>query len=215
MRRDRERLGGVNLRPSRKARGPEKARLVVTTDRDDLVEAIKAAPGHPEPQQGSPGSAPDRLRVVNTTSRGCSRRCSVAARPRCSSLRATIRWKPASRSSPSPRARNHRRCRCSRAASRRDRDGADLRGVPHQSVADLRARRSRRAARRPQCRTVLHLLQLDDRPTETRFVIITHNPITMARMNRVRRHHVRARRHPTRLGRACQEAVDILDQNVA
>ena len=36
-----------------------------------------------------------------------------------------------------------------------DRDGADLRGVPHQSRADLRARRGRRAARRLQCRALL------------------------------------------------------------
>ena len=36
-----------------------------------------------------------------------------------------------------------------------DGDGADLRGVPHQSRADLRARRGRRPARRPQCRPFL------------------------------------------------------------
>ncbi len=38
---------------------------------------------------------------------------------------------------------------------------------------------------------------------ETRFITITHNPITMARMDRLyRRHHGRARREPARVGRS-------------
>ncbi len=67
-----------------------------------------------------------------------------------------------------------------------DGHGADLRGVPHQSGADLRAGRSGRAARRSQRRPVLRPAQRNDpQSTDTRFVIITHNPITMARMNRL------------------------------
>ena len=43
-----------------------------------------------------------------------------------------------------------------------DRAGAHFRGVPHQPVADLRAGRSRRAARRPQCGAVLQSAARDD-----------------------------------------------------
>ena len=47
------------------------------------------------------------------------------------------------------------------------------------------------------------LLDEMTRSTDTRFVIITHNPITMARMNRLyRRHHGRARHLAARLGRS-------------
>ena len=53
-------------------------------------------------------------------------------------------------------------------------------------VADLRARRGRRAARRRQCRA-LSATCCDEmaESTETRFIVITHNPITMARMDRL------------------------------
>ena len=49
-----------------------------------------------------------------------------------------------------------------------DRAGADLRGVPHQSGADLRARRGRRAARRSQCRALLRPARRDDAARPTR-----------------------------------------------
>ncbi len=49
-----------------------------------------------------------------------------------------------------------------------DRDGADLRGVPHQSGADLRARRGRRAARRRQCRALLRPARRDGPHAPTR-----------------------------------------------
>ncbi len=67
-----------------------------------------------------------------------------------------------------------------------DRARADLRGVPHQSGADLRAGRGRRAARRSQRRALL--LTCSTRwavPLTPASLIITHNPITMARMNRL------------------------------
>ena len=52
-------------------------------------------------------------------------------------------------------------------------------------VADLRARRGRRPARRRQCRALLRPAARDGQTTETRFIVITHNPITMARMDRL------------------------------
>ena len=49
-----------------------------------------------------------------------------------------------------------------------DRHGADLRRVPHQPVADLRARRGGRAARRRQRRPLLHAAGEDVAPTRPR-----------------------------------------------
>jgi chromosome segregation protein len=46
----------------------------------------QAAPGDPESQQGGPRAAARRLRVVNASSSACSRICSAAARPNCSSI---------------------------------------------------------------------------------------------------------------------------------
>ncbi len=51
--------------------------------------------------------------------------------------------------------------------------------------ADLRAGRSRRPARRSQRGAILRPARRDDALDRHRFVIITHNPITMARMNRL------------------------------
>jgi hypothetical protein len=62
---------------------------------------------------------------------------------------------------------------------------ADLRGVPDQPVADLRARRGRRAARRRNVERFCDLLDEMSRKADTRFVTITHTPITMARMDRL------------------------------
>src|SRR5947199_404541 len=54
-----------------------------------------------------------------STSSTCSLNCSAAARRSCSSWSTRIRWKQASKLSPSRRVRSRRRFRCFRAASRR------------------------------------------------------------------------------------------------
>jgi chromosome segregation protein len=51
--------------------------------------------------------------------------------------------------------------------------------------------------------------------TDTRFVIITHNPITMARMNRLFGVTMAERGVSQLVSVSLSEAVDILDQNVA
>ena len=54
FKRDRERLGAVNLRADEELREVEAQHANLGSERDDLVEAIKpAAPGNPEPQPGS------------------------------------------------------------------------------------------------------------------------------------------------------------------
>ena len=81
--------------------------------------------------------------------------------------------------------------------------GADLRGVPHQPVADLRAGRSRRAAGRPQRRAVLQPAERDD--VVHRDALHHHHAQPDhhgADEPAVRRHHGRARRVAAGLGRS-------------
>ena len=64
--------------------------------------------------------------------------------------------------------------------------GADLRRVPGQSGAGLRAGRSGRAAGRRQCRALLQHARRDDaNVADTRFLVITHHALTMSRMDRL------------------------------
>ena len=64
-----------------------------------------------------------------------------------------------------------------------------------QPSANLRAGRIRRPARRLQRRALLRPVAAMTRSSDTRFIIITHNPSTMARMGPpLRRHDGRARR---------------------
>src|SRR3954467_11973321 len=60
-----------------------------------------------------------------------------------------------------------------------------------------------------------NLLHEMTKTTETRFIIITHNPITMARMNRLFGVTMAERGVSQLVSVDLQEAVDILDQNVA
>ena len=121
-----------------------------TAERDDLTEAIKRL-------RGAIGSLNQegrqrlhrRLRnrqpafsgIVLDAVRG-------RARPNCSSSSPTIRWRPALSSMAQPPGK--KAPDADPALGRRtgaDRALAHLRGVPDQPLADLRARRSRRAAR--------------------------------------------------------------------
>ena len=121
LRRDRERIGGVNLRAEEEAAEQEAQHITLTAERDDLVRRDRAAAaGHPEPEQGRPRAAAVIVRegqraLPAAVHRAVRRRRSRAA----PSSSPTIRWKPASKSSPSRRARSRRRCRCCQAASRR------------------------------------------------------------------------------------------------
>ncbi len=121
LRRERERLGAVNLRAEEELKEVETQHDGLITERDDLVEAIKRLRTG---IQSLNREARERLlasfEVVNDALQAPVRtRCSAAAPPSCSSSRTTIRSRPASRSSPSRPARSRRRCRCCPAASRR------------------------------------------------------------------------------------------------
>ena len=104
-----------------------------------------------EPQQGRSARLLDAFESVNRTSPRCSRPWSAAARPSCNSSSPRIaRGRP--RDLPIRRARSRRwPPRSCRAASRRS-PLALIFAVFLTTPADLRAGRSRRAARRPQCR---------------------------------------------------------------
>jgi chromosome segregation protein len=60
-----------------------------------------------------------------------------------------------------------------------------------------------------------HLLHEMTASTETRFIIITHNPITMARMNRLFGVTMAERGVSQLVSVDLEDAVKILDQNVA
>ena len=164
LRRDRERLGAVNLRAEEELREVEVQHTSLTTERDDLVEAIKRL------RQGIQSlnrEARERLLASFEIVNGHFKRLFVELFGGGEAALASDR----ERRSAGSRARDHRQAARQEAADavavvrRRagaDRAVADLRGVPHQPVADLRAGRSRRAARRPQCRAVLQPAARDD-----------------------------------------------------
>ena len=159
---ERERLGAVNLRAE------EEQTRAVGAAGDDRHRARghhrgdpQAAPGHPEPQPRGPRAAARRLRggqrafpaAVHASVRRRHGRTAADRIRRSAGGRARNPRPPARQEAADDDAAVGRRAGA-------DGDGADLRGVPDQSGADLRARRGRRAARRPQCRA---LLQSDGR----------------------------------------------------
>ena len=121
LRRDRERLGAVNLRAEEELREVEAQHTSLTTERDDLVEAIKRL------RQGIQSlnrEARERLltsfETVNAPFQAAVRRIVRRRRSRAASDRERrSAGGRASKSSPSRPARSRRRCRCCPAASRR------------------------------------------------------------------------------------------------
>ena len=147
LRRDRERLGAVNLRAEEELREVEAQHTTLTTERDDLVEAIKRL------RQGIQSLNREARERLLTFVRTRQRPFRPAA------VRGIVRRRRGSPSSDRKRrparggARDHRQTPWQEAADlvtalrRRagaDRAGADLCGVLDQSVADLRAGRGRR-----------------------------------------------------------------------
>ena len=117
----RERLGAVNLRAEEELREVETQHAHAhhrarRSGRGDQA----AAAGHPEPQ---PRSARTAARLLRGGQRPFPAPVHAAVRRRRRGTAAdrstTIRWRPASKSSPRPPGKKPRRCRCSPAASRR------------------------------------------------------------------------------------------------
>ena len=184
---ERERLGAVNLRADDELAEVEASGDKLVAERDDLTEAIRSsAAGDRQPQPGRPRAADRGLRcrqryfneLFSTLFEGGTAELQLIEMRRSARSRAR-----ASRASARQEAADFDAAFGRRAGA--DGDGADLRGVPDQPVADLRARRGRRAARRLQRRAFLRSAGRDAQAPDTRFVTITHNPITMARMDRL------------------------------
>ena len=161
---ERERLGGVNLRAEEEAAELTEQLTGLTTERDDLISAI-----HRLRQGIASLNKEGRERLLaafDTVNENFSRLFThlfnggkaelqltesddpldagleIMARPpgkRPQVLSLLVRWRAGA-----------------------DDDVADLRGVPDQPVADLRARRGRRAAGRCQCGAVLQPARRDD-----------------------------------------------------
>ncbi len=84
LRRERERLGAVNLRAEEELREIETQHTALTTERDDLVEAIKRLrQGIQSLNRKRASGCSPRSKWSTTTSRSCSRNCSAAAKPNC------------------------------------------------------------------------------------------------------------------------------------
>ena len=155
---DRERLGGVNLRP-RKKRPTLAAQLEeMKREKADVEEAIVRL------RQGiSNLNREGRKRLLeafDTVNGHFGRLFKTLFGGGTAELKLVDSDDPArvraSRSSPAHRASGPQIADA--AVGRREgahRAGADLRRVPDQPLADLRARRGRRAARRRQCRALL------------------------------------------------------------
>ena len=186
LREQREQLGGVNLRgrgrggrgrhpagrPGQGARGPR--------------SRPSPAPGHRQSEPGGPGTASRRLRgrqrdfgeLFTTLFGGGKAELQLIESEDPLEAGLEILAHP-------PGKRPNALSLLSGGEQTLDRAVPDIRRVPHQSLADLRAGRSRCPARRSQCRAVLQPARCHAPATETRFLIITHHPLTMARMHRL------------------------------
>ena len=120
LRRDRERLGAVNLRAEEELREIETQHTHAhRRARRPRGSHQAVAPGHHQPEQGSARTAAPSFEVVNNHFQRLFTELFGGGTAELSSSSTTIRWKPAWKSSPSRPARSPRRCRCSPAASRR------------------------------------------------------------------------------------------------
>ena len=149
LRQERERLGAVNLRADEELVEVLASRDKLISERDDLTEAIKRLRERDRhPQSGGARAACRRFRCrqrpfqgsVLDPVRGRQRRA-AADRIRGSARGGTRASRPAAGQEAADADASFGR----RAGA--DRACAHLRRVPHQSGADLRARRGRRAAR--------------------------------------------------------------------
>ena len=205
LRRERERLGAVNLRAEEELREVETQHTTLTSERDDLVEAIrKLRLGI----QSLNREARERLlasfELVNKHFQhlftelfgGGTAELQLIESEDPLEAGLEIMAKPPGKKPSTLSLLVGRRAGADRA-------GADLRGVPDQSGADLRAGRSRRPARRSQRGALLRPARRDDQLD--RHPLCDHHPQPDhhgADEPALRRHHGRARGLATGLGRS-------------
>ena len=169
---ERERIGPVNLVAEQELAELEDSRLAGAAERDELQEAINRL-------RGSIGSLnrEGRVRLLEAYRAGrpaFSQPVHDLVRRRPGASRAGRERRSAgSRTGDHGAAAGQAAQRLDPAVGRRagaDRHRPDLRFVPDQPGADLRARRGRCAARRRQCRALLRPARPDDRRRPTRAI---------------------------------------------
>ncbi len=204
IQRERERLGAVNLLAEQELNEVEQQHVKLCGERDDLVEAIRRL------RQGIVSlNSEARERLLSSfviVNENFKKLFTELFGGGTAELQLDRERRPAG-----SRPRNHGQAAGQEAqhavalVRRRagpDGAGADLRGVPHQPGADLRARRGGRPARRLQCRALLRPARrdvaLDRYPVPHHHAQSDHDG---ADEPPLRRYHGRARRVATRLGR--------------
>ena len=182
-------MGPVNLRAEVEAEEIGKQIDTIARERDELTEAIAKL-------RGSIGNlnreGRERLSAVFEQ---VDKQFPSVVRAACSAAGArtwrwsapTIRWWPGWRSTRSRRARSWRRLSLlSGGEQALTALVADLRRVPLQPRArSACSTRSTRRSTTPMCSVSATLLDDMARETATRFLVVTHHPLTMARMDRL------------------------------
>ncbi len=170
LRRDRERLGAVNLRADEELREVEEQHTKLTTERDDLVAAIGKLRQGIQSLNREGARAP--AGVVRSGQRPLPRLFTELFGGGTAELQLIESDDPLEAGleiiAKPPGKKPATLSLLSGGEQALTAHGADLRGVPHQPVADLRAGRSGRAARRRQRRALLQPARRDGAARPTR-----------------------------------------------
>ena len=187
IRRERERLGAVNLRAEEELREVETQHDNLAKERDDLVEAIKRSARASRTSTAKRASGCwRRSRWSTGTSRSCSPNCSAAAPPSCSWSRADDPLEAGLEIVAKPPGKKPATLSLLSGGEQALTALALIFAVFLTNPAPICVLDEVDAPLDDHnIERFCDLLDEMTRSTDTRFVIITHNPITMARMNRL------------------------------
>ncbi|MFO1131305.1 MAG: hypothetical protein U1E16_04775 [Hyphomicrobiales bacterium] len=187
LREDRERLGGVNLRADEEAEeGWRRSLEGLVKERDDLIQAInKLRGGISSLNREAAGACSDAFETVNqkfgelfTTLFGGK------AETAADRIRRSAGGRPRVDRQPAGQEAHHAVAALGRRADT-DRHGADLRGVPENPSPICVLDEVDAPLDDHNVERFCNLLDAMLERTETRFLIITHHALTMARMHRL------------------------------